>query len=424
MVPGRYMTHDTQGVRPWVSLRPHADVRLPGAEPPRACRFPRRAFAFPGEKCHPAASLETFQTRGGEAATGPLTTQVTIKDVARVAGVAVGTVSNHLNATAPVASSTARKIDRAIGRLGYRVHMGARSLRSHRTQSAGLVLPNISNPFYAEIARAIEFALWQHGFQTLLCDSGGDADRERKHVETLARRRVDGILMIRSGERSAAVRMLEDLDIPVVFVDRGAKGKPSVTSDNRLGGELVARHLIELGHRRIALLQGENTVGNVRQRTRGFQAELARHDVSIDPRCVVSGPQAVELGYEVERLVKLTPRPTAIFATNDIVAIGAWRRLLELGFRVPQDLSLVGFDDIELSKLLFPPLTTVRQEKEAMGQQAAAVFLRLVEGKALEERELVIAPQLMVRGSTAAVRGAAPLPERASTRSTRSKGDE
>ncbi len=331
-----------------------------------------------------------------------------MKDVARLAGVAVGTVSNHLNATAPVAEVTARKIDRAIDRLGYRVHMGAQSLRSNRTQSAGLVLPNISNPYYAEVARAIEHALWQHGFQTMLCDSGGDPERERKHVEALAGRRVDGIFIIRSGERSSAVRFLEGLETPVVYVDRAARGKFSVTSDNRLGGELVAKHLVELGHRRIALLQGENTVGNVRQRTRGFHDELARHGLTVDPRCILSGPQAVELGYEVEQLVKLSPRPTAIFATNDIVAIGAWRRLLELGYRVPQDFSLVGFDDIELSRLLFPPLTTVCQEKEAMGQRAAELFLRLLDGgDDVVEREIVIAPRLVVRGSTARLRGLA-----------------
>jgi LacI family transcriptional regulator len=328
----------------------------------------------------------------------------TIKDVARRAGVAVGTVSNYLNRTAPVAEKTAQRVKRAIDRLGFRIHMGARSLRSRRTYSAGLVLPNISNPFYAEIARAVEHALWEKGVQTFLCDSSQDAEREWLHLESLASRRVDGILLIRS-ERGTPSARVEELGLPVVYVDRAVEGKHSVTSDNRLGGELAARHLAALGHRRVGVLAGESGVRNVRQRLRGFTVELERNRVAVRERDLLKGPQALELGYRVDELLKRSDAPTAIFATNDIVAIGAWRKFVEIGVRVPEDVSLMGFDDIEMSRLLIPPLTTVRQDKVALGREAAELLLSVLGGDRRPAQQMLIPPQLVVRESTAAARG-------------------
>jgi LacI family transcriptional regulator, galactose operon repressor len=347
------------------------------------------------------ATLKRFKApRGGGRLGGAGRAEVTIRDVAGHAGVAVGTVSNYLNGSAPLAEATARRVQRAIDALGYRVHLAARSLRSRRTQSVGLVLPNISNPFYAEVARAIEHALWDRGFQTLLCDSSQDAERERMHLEALESRRVDGILMIRTADwRLPRSRVLHPR-VPIVFVDRSVDGMPSVTSDNRLGGELAARHLAQLGHRAIAILAGENAVGNVRERLDGFRAELARHGVTVAPRYLATGPQAIELGREVSRWVKARPRPTAVFATNDIVAIGAWRQLVGMGVRIPADLSLIGFDDIEMSNLSLPPLTTIRQDKAALGREATAVLLELLAGTAPRARPTLIPPSLVVRGST------------------------
>jgi LacI family transcriptional regulator len=330
---------------------------------------------------------------------------VTIKDVARRAGVAVGTVSNHLNGTAPVAARTALRVKRAILALGFRPHMGARSLRSRRTHIAGLVLPNISNPFFAEVARAIEHALWEQGVQTMLCDSSQDPERERVHLENLAGRRVDGILMISSGRTPSA--RLDRMDVPVVHVDRGVEGRPSVVTDNRLGGELAADHLLALGHRRIGVLAGEAHVSNVRERLAGFRAALARRGLSLREQDLVPGPQSLELGHEVARLLRRSRPVTAVFATNDIVAVGAWRKLLELGVRVPGDLSLIGFDDIEMSRILLPPLTTVRQDKEALGRAAAALLLQLIGGGRPRTERILVPPRLMVRGSTARRAGGA-----------------
>ena len=327
--------------------------------------------------------------------------KATMLDVAKAAGVALGTVSNHLNGSVHVSPKTAKKIDKAISILGYRIHLGARSLRAQRTQSVGLVVPNISNPFYAEVARAVEHSLWERGFQTLLCDSSQDAERERKHLDNLENRRVDGILLIH-WDRPPRER-LQRITVPVVCVDRVVEGQLSVTTDNQLGGRLAARHLVAQGHRRIAILAGQPTDNNVRQRLRGFMAVLKEQGVER-PQVLTGPEQAIELGYEVGRFLEGSRAPpTAIFSTNDIVAVGAWRSLLELGIRIPQDVSLIGYDDIEMTRMLIPPITTVAQDKAALAREATALLLRVLEGQGGkdERRTVQIPPRLIVRGSTA-----------------------
>jgi len=333
--------------------------------------------------------------------------RVTIKDVARRAGVALGTVSHHLNASAPVAGETAGRIDSAIAELGFRVDLGARSLRSRRTHSVGLVLPTIANPFFAEVARAVEHALWERGLQTFLCDASEDPARERAHLDALLSRRVDGILLIRSGARPPRGLSADRHGPPIIHLDRALSGAPSITSDNRLGGALAARHLAGLGHRRIGVLAGEAGLPNVKQRLEGFARELEAHGLALDQGLVRHGPQAISLGRAAGDLLARDRGATAIFATNDVVAIGAWRRLLELGVRIPQDVSLVGYDDIEMAGLLVPPLTTVHQDTARLGQEAAALLGRLLEGQPVPSRTTLIAPSLVVRGSTGPAPGGA-----------------
>jgi LacI family transcriptional regulator len=347
--------------------------------------------------------LKRFK-RSSQPRADPMGTKATMLDVARVAGVALGTVSNHLNGSVHVSPKTAQKIDKAIARLGYRIHLGARSLRSQRTQTVGLVLPNISNPFYAEIARAVEHALWEKGLQVLLCDSSQNEDRERLHLENLESRRVDGIMLVHWDRPPR--ELLQRLSVPVVCLDRVIDGQLSVTTDNRLGGRLAARHLVAQGHRRIAILAGQPTDNNVRERLQGFMAVLSEQPGIEKPQMLTGPEQAIELGYDVGRLLEGGGAPpTAIFSTNDIVAVGAWRSLLELGIRIPQDMSLIGYDDIEMTRLLIPPMTTVAQDKSAVARAATDLLMRVLDGDAeqqQEERRVIrVPPRLVVRGSTA-----------------------
>ena len=344
----------------------------------------------------------------------------TIKDVARAAGVSVGTVSNYLNGTTHVADARAQRIQAAIAALGYQVDLGARGLRSGTTRTVGMLVPNISNPFFGEVARSIEHALTEHGFQTFLCDTGEDPEREEGYLANLASRRVDGLLVIYASEHSDPNRLQAPKGVPLIFVDRGVPGRPSVTIDNRLGGRLAARHLLSLGHHRIGLLVGGREVRNVGLRVEGFVEELQARGLEIAPPYVIDGPQELAFGSRVAELMALPDPPTAVFATNDIVAVGAWQRLLSLGLRVPHDVSLMGFDDIELCRSLIPPLTSVAQDKQAMGRRATERLLQAITSRATDrlaarasdELEM-IEPRLMVRESTAPLTRAGARPQRA-----------
>lgn len=327
----------------------------------------------------------------------------TMKDVAKAAGVSLGSVSHFLNDRVPVSPAKAERIQRAINALGYRVDQGARSLRRGQTQTVGLIIPDISNPFYAELARVIEHRLWDSGFQTFLCDSAHDAARERAHFLNLLDRRADGILVIYSSETSDLLELAGETKTPVVFLDRPVVGQVSVSSDNRLGGRLAAEHLLELGHTLIGALIGDADVSNMRSRMDGFVAALEGGGVGLDPPYICYGAQDLSLGERAAELMQLPTPPTAIFATNDIVAVGAWRTLLTHGFRIPEDVSLIGFDNIEMGRLLLPPLTTIAQDISALGAHAAELLLNPTELPA-HARSAIITPQLIHRGSTAAPR--------------------
>jgi LacI family transcriptional regulator len=332
--------------------------------------------------------------------------KATILGVAKLAGVAPSTVSHYLNRSAPVSSSTAQNVERAIAALNYRVNLGARSLRLRTTRSVGLVIPNNTTPFFGEIAQVIENSLWDKGYQMLLCISQRDLEREMVQVANLAGRQVDGILMIYHSEDSKAVQFSKGITTPIVFVDRAVPGEYTVSTDNFYGGQLAARHLAGLGHRCIGLLCGEADIANVAERIDGFMTELRRSRIKVRSDYMLHGYQELQLGLRISELLKKEPRPTAVFATNDIVAVGAWRTLLEEGVRVPQDMSIIGFDDIEIGRFLIPPLTTVGQPSREIGEKAVELLLQRINEKERFANKpptsVIISPTLHVRGSTAA----------------------
>ena len=336
--------------------------------------------------------------------------KVTIRSVAKLAGVAPSTVSHYLNQSAPVAAETAQSVERAIAALNYRVDLGARSLRMRKTRSIGLIIPNIMSPYFGEIAQTIEHALWDKDHQMLLCISEQELEREVIQVASLASRQVDGILIVYQGQPSKAVQFSKNHSLPIVFVDRRIPGEDSVASDNFNGGQLAARHLTELGHRCIGMLCGGAEIENIADRIDGFLAELARQQIDMNSEYILYGPQELQLGLRVGELLKKQPRPTAIFATTDIVAVGAWLALLESGRRVPQDMSIIGFDNIEMSRFLNPPLTTIGPATREIAAKAVELLLqRISESEHCANREprnVVIPPAILVRGSTLAVQSA------------------
>jgi LacI family transcriptional regulator len=258
----------------------------------------------------------------------------------------------------------------------------------------------------------MEYSLWEKGYQTLLCISDNDPNRETLHFANLLNRRVDGVLMIYCSEESAIDALMQTVNVPVVFADRLVTGHPSVAGDGFIGGQLAAQHLLELGHRRIGVLAGDAMIKNVGQRVAGFRQDFEAGGGQLV--MVLEGHQSLDLGLRVEDVLgnqKRADRVTAVFATNDIVAIGAWRRLLELGYKIPEDISLIGFDDISMSRLLVPPLTTVAQNLSQVAREAAALLIELIghrrsnrlNGASGESVNRLIAPTLIVRGSTGGV---------------------
>lgn len=324
----------------------------------------------------------------------------TMKDVAKAAGVSLGSVSHYLSGRVAVSPVKASQIQRAIDELGYRVDQGARSLRRKQTQTIGLILPDISNPFYGELARVIEHRLWDKGFQVFFCDSACDTVREQAQFLNLLDRRADGIFVIYSSERSVLPQLASETETPVIFLDRPVRGRPSVASDNFLGGRMAAEHLLSLGHAHIGALVGNAEIANIQDRMAGFTAALTQEGITLNPEYVLYGAQDLALGDRIVELMHLKSPPTAIFATNDIVAIGAWRKLLEQGFNIPQDVSLLGFDNVELGRLLLPPLTTIAQNISRLGAYATELLLSHFGNPMAVGRGAVVAPQLLVRGST------------------------
>lgn len=324
----------------------------------------------------------------------------TIKDVARRAGVAPSTVSNFLTGNARVSPPTAEKIQEAIDTLGYIPNLAARSLRINQTKTIGLIVPDISNPFFSEIVRTINHVSLRMEYALILCDSGGDGEREKVLLSNLLSQRVDGILMIHTGHRNDYAELAKSAARPIVFVDRAVSGIRSVVTDNLSGGKLAARHLLGLGHQRIGILAGGTHVRNVQERLQAFISEVNAHGFSIDPQYIISGEQTFDTGREVDFLIKMREAPTAIFATNDVIALGAWRKLHEMGVKIPEDVSLIGYDNIEMTEIAVPALTTIGQDKNEMGRQAVLALIEALETKQVSGGTTYVTPQLIVRNST------------------------
>ena len=317
-----------------------------------------------------------------------------IRDVARESGVNISTVSRALNNSYGVSKQTRQHVVTIAARLNYRPNRVARGLVTGRSHSLGLVLSDIRNPFIAELARGAEDAALMGDCDLVLCNSDFDANKQMQYVRSLAAKRVDGILMnsvsmLRREQQSELV----DLGVPIVLLNRSDSNETfsTVCADNELGGALAAQYLLKLGHRKIAHLTGPRKHGNLSDRTRGFVRALQAAPNPVQP-VVLYGKFDFSGGAELTRkLLDEHPGITAIFAANDVMAFGVIRAALDRGLRLPEDLSLIGFDNIEFSGIVHPPLTTIHQPKYEMGYAAVEILLRMARDRdrpMLEQRVL------------------------------------
>jgi LacI family transcriptional regulator len=328
----------------------------------------------------------------------------TIYDVARLAGVSTATVSRALNGTGQIAPTTRTAIEGAVERLGYRPNTIARSLVTKSTQTIALLLPDITNPFYAALVSGIQQYALLHDHTMLLCTTEGDPEREEQYLELLHAKQVDGALvdgLVLPSERIA--RFVRE-GFPIVCLDRDIDSTsiPLVQVDNRLGGSLATEHLLALGHSRIAHVTGALPLGISEDRLAGYREALAGAGIAGDDALVAEGRFTEEGGYEATRtLLERSPGFTAVFAANDLSAVGVLNAISESGRRVPDDVSVVGFDDLRLSAFTSPPLTTIQQPAREIAQRATEILFDLTHGKEVRQLRHVLAPTLVVRASTA-----------------------
>ncbi|MCV2360843.1 LacI family transcriptional regulator [Paucibacter sp. TC2R-5] len=334
----------------------------------------------------------------------------TIKDVAILAGVSFTTVSHVLNDTRPVSADARRRVLAAVDEIGYLPSAVARSLRKSETKIIGVLVPNVQNPFFAELVCGVEECCRLAGYSVFLCNSDNDPKRQQQYMRTLLEKRVDGLLLSSAGDDEALARIFKLASVPSVTVDRLVAGARAdrVSVDNSQGASNAVKHLIDLGHRRIACISGPAEFEVARERVEGWRHALREAGIEVDEALVTASDFSSPGGYEAARRIlraqadRASSNPvTAIFASNDMMAIGALRAATELGLKLPQQLSIVGFDDIELSRYVFPALTTVGCGVRRLGAEAGRVLIARIENPAAAIKDVLLTPRLVLRESTA-----------------------
>ncbi|MGQ9681454.1 MAG: LacI family DNA-binding transcriptional regulator [Anaerolineae bacterium] len=334
---------------------------------------------------------------------------VTQSDVARRAGVSRVTVSNVLNGRPQkhirIPEETCKRILAAAEELGYQPNAAARSLRSGRAGIIGLLLPDVRNPHYWAMARGVERAAMEHGYHVILTVSALGPESERQCLLALAQQRVDGLIVALHYRQLTETWLdkLRQCDAPVV-----PNAKDNVWVRYDLGMEQVMHHLLQLGHRHIAYIHGVPSPGMGQERLDGYRKGLSDAGIALREEMIVHCGGTLEDGHAAARqLLSLSPRPTAIIGLNDLMAIGAMKAAGELGLSIPRDLSVVGFDDADISAHLYPPLTTVRGHSEESGWYIATLLFQRIENPDLPPRSVEIPVELMVRGTTGPCPGVA-----------------
>ncbi|MCS7260876.1 MAG: LacI family transcriptional regulator [Anaerolineae bacterium] len=329
----------------------------------------------------------------------------TIKDVARAAGVSIATVSHIINGTRPVSDELRARVIRAMEELDYRPNALARSLRIGQTKTIGLIVPDNSNLFFAEIARAIEDTGYRHGYAVILCNSDGRGDKQQRYIQALVDKQVDGIIFISSGETTAGLQYALDNDIRFVMVDREVPDivADAVLVDNELAGYQATRYLLELGHRYIACVGVPPYLTPIAQRVTGYYKAIEEAGLELPAGFCVYGDTQIESGERaINQLLRLVPRPSAVFVCNDMMAIGVMRGARRMGVSIPEELSVVGFDDIALARAMCPALTTMAQPISEMGRLATELLIKRIKGElsSSERQRIVLTARLVVREST------------------------
>jgi LacI family transcriptional regulator len=331
----------------------------------------------------------------------------TMKDVAKVAGVSVATVSRVINGSDGVSPKLEKKVNRAMKKLHYHPSSVARSFKIQQTMLVGVIVPLIDHPFYSRLAMAIEQKLFQHDYRAIICNSEEDEVRERAYIEMLLRQRVDGLIINSAVMRTSYFHELEELKIPYVLIDRDLPEAEcsKVFGDNSQGGYIGMEHLINLGHRRIGVIGAPAHIEGMIRRIRGTREALADYGIDADPELLVTGDtQLFGMGYNsANQLMSLDNPPTAIFALTDVTAVGVMHAVTEHGLRIPEDISVLGYDNIPIASYMIPQLSTVEQPIIRMGETAVELLLNHMNQPDHPIEKAVLQTQLIVRKTTSQI---------------------
>jgi LacI family transcriptional regulator len=342
-----------------------------------------------------------------------MTQSVTMRQIAERAGVAIGTVSHVINETATVRPKLRERVLEAIRSLGYQPSALARGLRRKQTNMLGMVIPDITNPFFPGVVRGVEDVAYKRSFRVILCNADNDPSKEASYVRELRSYHIAGLLIIPAEGADIAnhLHAYTSASVPVVCIDRvpeGWKGD-AVLVANAEGAYLATRHLIQMGHKRLAVITGPLKLTNAAERLRGFTRALNEARLAVEPEFIQEARFDTPTGYQAAlRLLGMLPRPTAIFACNDLMALGVLQAARELGLRCPEDLSVAGFDSLEFTKFTEPSLTSVYQPGYQLGATAARLLLQRVDGMQSASKKVLLPTELKRRNSVGPPPGIAP----------------
>lgn len=327
----------------------------------------------------------------------------TMKDVARFAGVSTSTVSHVINKDRFVSEAIREKVDCAIKTLNYAPSAIARSLKLNQTHTIGMLITTSNNPFYSELVRGVERSCFERGYSLVLCNTEGDEQRMNRNLETLLQKRVDGLLLLCTETHLPAPEIMNRYpSIPTVMMDWAPfEGESDVIQDNSLlGGEMATQHLINNGYTRIACIAGPQDKTPARLRLEGYRNAMNNAGLEISPGYEIIGDFEFQGGLTaMNSLLALEQPPHAVFTGNDAMAVGAYHALYQAGLKVPQDMAVVGYDDIELARYMTPPLTTIHQPKDELGELAVDVLIHRMAQPSLAQQRLLLTPELVERGS-------------------------
>ncbi len=327
----------------------------------------------------------------------------TSEDVAKKAGVSIATVSRVFNESPHVSPAVRRKVLRAAKALNYQPNRTAQRLRAKRSTVIGLVISDIQNPFFTSVVRGIEDVAYKHGYSVVLCNTDEDPNKERLYINVMRAEAVAGVILASTSETNPLAADLFDHDIPVVAIDRRIKDKrvDSVLAANTQGAFEAVSHLIALGHRRIGFVGLQLTRSTGKERYDGYVRALREHGLSVSRQLVRIADAKQQGGYKrTHDLMTERPAITALFVANNLMTLGALDAIHERGMKIPDDISVVGFDDMACATLLEPPLTTVAQPTYELGQRAAELLLERLKQPQKPAVQIELKTSLIVRGST------------------------